>query len=273
MTKLRGKNQIKRFEETAERLTSEIQSHREVAGIVFIGGLIRGFVDGYSDVDIIVLLNGKNEMLKKSISKLGPDEQKRSRVDVDLEVHFFEDFARVKWNETDRWDFSQAQIAFDPRGKVDRLFKNKLRVHKGFWTKRIVTYAEYLKWYCCPSKEGVGTIAEAWIARGDLASAHYCLSYSLDLMISVLFALNRSFLPPQKWRIYYSYSLKWLPKNYRRLVEEVMLVKSLSEEDLKRRQIVLRKLWRQISSKIYGETGMTTSLMSRLFVRKILHQS
>jgi predicted nucleotidyltransferase len=273
MAKLQGKNQIRKFEQIAERLTSEVVARRGVAGVIFIGGLVRGYADRYSDVDIIVFLDRKDEDLREQLKKIGYDEQEHSGVDVDFEVHFFEDFARWKWDEIDRWDFSQAEIVFDPQGKIKKLFSGKLRVPKGFWTKRIVIYAEYLKWYCCPPKEDMETMADAWVARGDLVSAHYCVNYAFDLLMSVIFALNKEFLPPQKWRIFYSYSLKWLPRGYKRFVEETMTVKSLSVQDLERRLHALKKMWRQVSSKIREETGLTTDVMSKLYVKKGLHQT
>jgi predicted nucleotidyltransferase len=273
MTKLQGKNHIRKFKQMAERLTSGVLAYRGVAGVIFVGGLVRGFADRYSDVDIVVLLNRRDEDLRKQLKKIGSNEQERSCVDVDLEVHFLEDFSTSKWDETTKWDFSQARIVFDPQGKIKKLFNEKLRVPEGFWTKRIVICAEYLKWYCCPPEEDMKTMVEAWVARGDLVSAHYCVNYALDLLMSVVFALNKRFLPPQKWRIFYSYSLKWLPKGYKRLIEETMTVKSLSMQELERRLVALKEMWRQVSSKIREETGLTPDLISKLFVKKVLHQT
>jgi len=67
---------------------------------------------------------------------------------------------------------------------------------------------EYLKWYCCPVKKDAGTVAEVWIRKGDLTSAHYCLNYGVELLLKLIFALNKEFLPSPKWRLFYSYSLK-----------------------------------------------------------------
>jgi len=131
-----------------------------VAGIIFIGGLARGFADKYSNLDIIVFLDCKDE---------------------------------------------------------------------------------------------VGTIAEMWVDRGDLLSAHYCLNYSVDLVVGILYALNKEFMPTQKWRIFHSYRLKWLPTDYKKLMQEAATVKNLSERNLNRRIKVLRKL--EIAPKIEKETG------------------
>jgi len=273
MVRLKGENQIKKFRQVAEGLISKIISFEGVIGIVFIGGLLRGFADKFSDLDIIVFLSKRDERLRRQISDLGLDEQKRLGIDVDLEVHFLEDFKKWKWDEVDKWEFSRAEIVFDPKGEVKKIFRKKSRVPKNFWVKRIVVCGEYLKWYSCPPREEVGTVAESWIERGYLVAAHYCLNYAVDLLLRIVFALNREFLPAPKWRIFYSYGLKWLPENCERLLGEAMLVKSFSVKDFSRRLGAVRELWCGILPKIREETGLTTELISKYYVEKVLHQA
>jgi predicted nucleotidyltransferase len=226
VVKLKGENRIRMFRRIAEQNAAKIASYKGVTGIVFTGGLVRGFMDKFSDLDIIVFLDRRDEKLRKRIYSLGLKEGKRSHIDIDLEVHFLEDFKKWKWDEVDKWEFSRAKIVFDPEGKINEVFREKLRLSKDFWIKRIVVCAEYLKWYCCPPREEVGTVAESWIERGDWVAAHYCLNYAVDLLIRITFALNRESLPAPKWRMFYFYSLKWLPQGYNELIKEAMSLKS-----------------------------------------------
>jgi predicted nucleotidyltransferase len=126
--KIKGQNKIRTFRRIAKRLASKISKHKGVAGIAFIGGLVRGFADEYSDLDIIVLLTEKDEKLRRQICALGSDEAKRCKVDIDLEVHFIEDFRKQKWDEIDRWEFSKAQLISDPEGALKKTFDEKLRL-------------------------------------------------------------------------------------------------------------------------------------------------
>jgi len=256
----------------AQNLASEISSLENVNGVIFIGGLVRGFVDKFSDLDIIVFLSKKDKRLRKQICDLGSNAERQSGIDVDLEVHFLEDFEKWKWSEIDKWEFSKAEIIYDPQEKIKQLFKEKLKNPKDFWVKRIVICSEYLKWYCCPPKKNIGTIAEAWIERGDLVSAHYCLNYAADLLIRILFALNKEFLPAPKWRIHYSYGLRWLPANYKELIKKAMTLRSFSEEDFDRRLEAIRKIWQEIKPKIKEETGLTPKFISKYYVERVLHQ-
>jgi predicted nucleotidyltransferase len=271
--KLKGKNQIGLFRATAERLVSRIAALESVVGIVFLGGVVRGFTDKSSDLDITVFLSRKDERLRMQIYDLGSEERKRSGVDIDLEVHFLREFKECKWNETERWDYSHAKIVFDPEGKTKKMFEAKLKVPWEFWVRRIATCGEYLKWYCCPSKEGIGTIAEAWIDRGDLLSSHYSLNYAMDLLLNVIFALNEESLPPPKWRIFYSCKLKCLPENYKELLRQALRVNNLSAEDFNRRLIVTRKIWHEVLPVIREKTGLTPEKMSKYYVEKILRQT
>ncbi|MFZ0965213.1 MAG: DUF4037 domain-containing protein [Candidatus Bathyarchaeia archaeon] len=273
MVRLKGENQIKKFRQVAEGLISKIVSFEGVTGIVFIGGLVRGFADKFSDLDIIVFLSKRDEHLRKQISDLGMDEQKRLDIDVDLEVHFLEDFKRLRWDEADKWEFSRAKIVFDLEGEIKKVFGQKLELPKDFWIKRIVVCGEYLKWYCCPPREEVGTVAESWIERGDLVAAHYCLNYAADLLVRIIFALNRGFLPAPKWRMFYSYSLKWQPMNYKKLIKEAMIMRSFSARDFNRRLKTIREIWHKIVPKIEDETGLTPDQISKYYVEKILRQT
>jgi len=273
VVKLKGENRIRKFRRVADGLVSKIASYEGVAGIVFVGGLVRGFADKFSDLDIMVFLSKRDEQLRRQIYDLGLDEERRSGIDVDLEVHFLEDFKRWRWDDTDKWDFSKARIVFDREGEVRKVFDEKLRVSTDFWVRRIAVCAEYLKWYCCPPREGVGTVSESWIDRGDLLSAHYCLNYAVDEFLKLIFALNREFLPAPKWRIFYSYRLTWLPEDYKELIEEAIVVKNLSVKEFHRRLKASRKLWHKTLPKAEDETGLTMDQLTKYYVEKILHQT
>lgn len=268
--KLKGQNKIRAFRRIAKALASEMAKCEGVAGIAFIGGLVRGFADEYSDLDIVVLLTERDEQQRKRFYELGSNEAKRCKVDIDLEVHFLEDFRKRKWDEIDRWEFAQAQIVFDPEGMLKEALNEKLQLPESFWINRVVANAEYLKWYCCPPHANVGTVAESWVARGDLQSAHYCLNYSVDLVLKILFALNREHLPAPKWRMFYSSRLKWLPKGYEDLIEDAMRIRAYSLKEFNLRLQALRKMWNSILPKIKTETELTVDQVSEYYVRKIL---
>lgn len=273
MAKLKGENQIKLFRKIANQLASKISQIEGIEGIVFTGGLTRGFADKYSDIDITVFINRNDDKLKKQIQNLNAQTQKHHNIDLDLEIHPLEEFKKRKWNEVSRWEFSHAKIFFDPKNEIRKTFTEKAKVPNDFWIKRIAVNREYLKWYSCPPKKDVGTVAEAWIERGDLVSAHYCLNYSVELLITLIFALNKEFMPAPKWRLHYLNQLKWQPKNSKNLMKEALIVNNFSKKDYARRIQAIQKMWKEITPKIKKETGQTLEQLSKYYVKEILHQT
>jgi predicted nucleotidyltransferase len=64
MAGLEGENLLNLFKPVSERLVYEISSVKGVSGIVLLGGLARGFMDKFSDLDVTVLLDNPDNTLK-----------------------------------------------------------------------------------------------------------------------------------------------------------------------------------------------------------------
>lgn len=273
MTELKGPNQIDTFRRVAKKLVSTISVYKGVCGILYHGGLVRGFADRFSDLDITVFLARDDKQLQADIRGVALEEEKRSGLEIDLMVHDLEDSRKKRCDEIERREFSKAKVVFDPEGQIEELLSQKLSMSRDFWLNRIATLTEYLKWYCCPPGEGVGTITAAWVERDDLVAAHHCVSYGLEVILEMLFALNREFFPSVKWRLFDSYGLKWLPDDYRHLVQETIVVRSFSKGDLDRRLNAVRQLWNRVLPKAEKETRMTLEELHVYYVRNILHQN
>ncbi|RDE12717.1 MAG: hypothetical protein C4K47_07315 [Candidatus Thorarchaeota archaeon] len=272
MIHLAGKNMISVFQKSAGSIVSQVSVLDGIAGIVLLGGLTRGFADKHSDLDIMVFLTEANGGLRSAIRRIANDEQKKTGTEVDLEIHPLEGFERRRWTEVDRWDFCSAKVVFDATGKVDKMIHAKLAVPEEFWVKRVVVCSEHLKWYCCPPSDDVSTIVETSIERGDLTAAHYCLNYGLELLIRILFALNKAFLPPPKWRIIYSKELRWHPANYETALEEILRIRSLSKTEIERRLKLIRELWSETAARIMSDMALSPQMISKYYVEKVLHQ-
>jgi len=273
MAQLKGENQIGKFSEVAERLVSKISSYEGVSGIVLLGGIARGFTDKFSDLDVTTILGTDDGFLRTKIRDTALAEEKCSGIEIDMELHLLEDIKSAEWDEIERWEFSKAKIVSDPEGETKEVLTRKLMVPEDFWTEHIAACAEYIEWYCCPIEESVSTIAEAWVERGDVVSAHHCLNYGVELMLKMIFALNREFLPPPKWKLFYSYRLRWLPEEYKELVKEAMTVREFSATELDRRLRALRKMWRWVVPKMEEETDMTLDQIHEYYVQNMLGQT
>jgi predicted nucleotidyltransferase len=273
MVYLKGRNRILEFQEAADKISSRVSALDGVVGIVLLGGLSRGFADESSDVDIIVFLNKTDDDLRRLVGQIGQDEQRRTGIEVDLEVHRLEDFERRRWTEVDRWDFSIAKVVLDSSGDVNKMISSKLKVPEHFWVRRVVICAEYMKWYCCPPNDDASSIAETSVERGDPVTAHYCINYGLDLLVRTLFALSKTFLPPPKWRILYSRDLPWLPTKYEDALGKLLTIKNLSRKEIDRRLGLIRELWSEVSARIMKDMALSPETVSRYYIEKVLHQT
>lgn len=88
-------------------------------------------------------------------------------------------------------------------------------------------------------------------------SSHYAVNQAIECLLKVLFALNRKFIPPEKWRLYCSYSLKWLPSNFKEHIRKALLTRKYTLEDVERRVRILRSLWKEVLPKVEKEVGLS----------------
>ncbi len=272
MFQLNGPNRFKEFKNAADELTESLAGIDGVLGVVLLGGVVRGFADRFSDLDVTVFLNEESSDIRRQALMLAQTHEKRSGIDIDLEIHVLDNFRNVDWSEIRMWDFSNSETTYDPKGVVREMLEAKLSVSEDFWIRRLSRSSQYLKWYCCPPREGVGTISESFVERGDILAALYCVNYCIEMILTALFALNRRFYPPPKWRLSYSYSLPWLPKDYRDDLKKIMIVQEISASELYRRIKKIQQMWRQIEDRMSHEFGLTDAELVRYYVQRMLGQ-
>ncbi|RLE72839.1 MAG: hypothetical protein DRJ37_01910 [Thermoprotei archaeon] len=245
----------------SERLASALAVAEEFAsrfkregviGIVFLGGIARGYFDKFSDIDIIIF---KRKNVDLGVKMEGEFEYKGFR--IDYEIVDYEDLAELEWSMEMKWAFSMVKIFYDPEEKIKSLIEKKVRLRDEERKWLIIEGVTQSDWYC-------NTVSESWIYRNDPISAHYSIICALEELVKALFMLNNELLPPSKWRIYLVQSLKWLPEEFNEKLKEVLLVRDFSIEELKRRRESLNYLWRQVLPKAEREVGMKFSEFKKL---------
>lgn len=269
--RLRGDNRHVRNLDIARSIADQISEDPRVVGVMFLGGLVRGFSDEYSDIDIVVITQRRDWRLKRELEGLGRSAGQAASVDVDLEVHSLMDFDRLEKTDWRRWDYRHSITVLDRGGKVGRIVTKFVKVPDSYWVDRIVKSWMHFQWYGVRT-DGIKTIAEMWIERGDPESAHYCLNYSIELLMDLLYALNREFVPAPKWRPFVLRDLPWKPKGLDEALDHALVVKSLDEEDLSRRTCMLKPLHRPLEKKVLRFTGMTQKEIIHHFVKKAVFE-
>jgi hypothetical protein len=152
------------------------------------------------------------------------------------------------------------------------MISKKLAVSDEFWLRRIVPAALYMQWYCCPANRGAISLAELMMKRGNALTAHHNVNHGTELLLKILFAVNREFKPPPKWAVFYSCRLRWLPKDYEVELPAAFTLKDLSYKELMRRLKSLRSMWSEVSDMMEREWGLTHEKIRSLYVSKVLKQ-
>jgi predicted nucleotidyltransferase len=262
------RNRIQEFRIIAMQIEQQALGFEEVEAVILLGGLARGYTDDSSDLDISIIARGDIASLRREFDRINKETTERTGIHTDIEVHAFDEFALQMWGEIERFTFSNCLVSYDRHGRTERLIKEKLALPGDFWTRAIVARCINLSWHVCPEPPSVSS-TELWVGRGDLVQAHYCLNHSVDLLLELLFALNREFMPAAKWQVFYARRLRWKPVEFEQQWEEMLLTKSFDISDLSRRQDALRQLWPELLQKALYETNLDMDMMRRFYEERI----
>lgn len=226
--------------------------HRaEVAGIVYLGAIVRGYYDPEADIDIAIFT--------RSGAQLGLPGQFLRVEGLEVHVHTadLEQEARGEWDMPKRWTFAQGRIEYDPQGEVARLLAEKvpLRPDERRWL--LMSGLALSEWY-------IHRLTHLWVQRGDLVSAHDMFAPGLKCFFDLLFALNGALVPDVKWRYYCAQQLERLPERFRERTEEVLVLHALTEQELERREAAFMGMWRELCPLVEAEVGLSFEKINEL---------
>ncbi len=242
-----------------EQLMQSLDEHMElfrsfdqVAGIMLDGGMSRGYADELSEVDVVIYVHEqayRNYKEKQTPCALGITKIDGQLYDIKL-LNYEEELDRA-YEAVALWDLSYAKIIYDPDGKIQRLFSEKLK------QKTNVDTAGGFMFEAWWSYRLAGDI---WIRREDVLQGHYCLNNAITPLISALFIANEEFVPHEKWLIHMSRTLAWKPDRYEEQLKQVLQTGDMSLESLKTRQAAIDCLWKEIDQKLCEENDFHAGL-------------
>lgn len=232
--------------EFAQRSTSDA-----VVGIVFLGAVARGYFDRSADIDIAIFKKQGLEI---------PFTAKFYEIDgfeVQIWLSDYETERTIAWDMPKRWTYSQAQIYFDPLGKISELLEEKVPLQPEERKWLMMSGLTLSEWY-------VNGLTRLWVERGNLVSAHHMFDQGLVYFFDMLFGLNHELVPDMKWRYYAVEQLERLPHNFQERIKDILVLHSLSLEELERRQNAFMEMWREIQPVIEQQLHMTFDEMLRI---------
>jgi hypothetical protein len=165
---------------------------------------------------------------------------------VDLDYLCYEDEMEAEWEHTKRWDHSYAAILHDLQGLMREMLARKAVLTEEekqcLIGRHLILYGEYFCEIVVPS----------WLHRGDPLAAHHCLNVALDNLIKAVFLANDELIPFDKRTLNLSYTLPWIPQDWRERVEQAMLVRQISLADVERRRTLIHALLAECRERLLG---------------------
>lgn len=258
-----SKGKYEEMLEESKKIVNELTNEKGVIGITLCGGLSRGYADELSEIDLIVYL--EDDVYNEWIIGMSPiphsDALWKGNY-VDIEFFSFQQEVKESWDLIKKWDASYNVILFDPEKKIEALFKEK----------DIFTSEEKYRCIsiCFEKCMYIGDLViQQWIKRGDPLAANQLINNAISGLIGLVFLANDEYPPYEKWALNYSYSLKWLPKDWNKRISNIILTKELSIKEAERRHELFVKLYKDCWEKIVGRESRDLEFIDIITLKEL----
>lgn len=238
-TKIKKQNLSLEYRKHFLKQVAILKENTDILAISLNGGVSRGYADHLSEIDLTIYLE-EDKYIKWSNSTT-PISKGITYIDgllYDIKVENFSEFELKKFDETELWDMSYAEILYDPKEKLQKIF-----------TKYIGSSTDYSRiertlFNCWWHYKLAGDI---WIYREDYIQGHMMFNKAVEEIVKCIFILNREYIPHEKWLIHMSRTLNWLPKDWDKKLEKAMSTGNIDKQSLIYRQAIIDELWNNIN--------------------------
>lgn len=218
--------------------------NEEIAGIVFLGAIVRGYFDASADIDLGIFTK------PGSTFKLDGQFFHAEGLEIQCWLGELENERQKNWDMAKRWTYAQGQVFYDPSGAVAQLLQEKvpLQAHERKWL--MMSGLVLSEWY-------INRLSQLWVARGNLVSAQHMFHQGLTYFFDMLFGLNDQLVPDEKWRYYCAEKLQILPSDFRQRFQEVLLLHALTTGELERRRQAFMSMLTELQPLVEAEVQLT----------------
>jgi GNAT superfamily N-acetyltransferase len=249
-------NYAKKYFQIANEFVKKVDGDSNIIGIVLCGGVARGRADIFSDIDLSIFSHNINKL------NLRQGEQLFNGATIDLFLVDLNQVRNKKWTQTQREVYKFSKILYDTNHSTERLIKENLTFPEEERIYIVVKKIFELAWAGIYPRDLLGKKWRGYTfplphdimcQRGEPDSSHINLLYSLDNIVQILFAINSEFIPDHKWRYFRVKYLYWLPSNFIKNFQSIIVCNNISTHEFERRYKLLKNLYDEVIEKALTE--------------------
>ncbi|MCL4384193.1 hypothetical protein M1116_01975 [Patescibacteria group bacterium] len=176
------------YEEIARNESVKYCNYPDLVGILWIGSSSFGIKDGFTDIDIRILVDKdhKSQPMKQyKVSNL--------KIEVDEMMSDWL-FNNLTLDSEQAWIIEKAIIIYDPKNECRKLLEKARNNLEGI-DKTGLLWNNYSKLY-------LHYDLEKCLKRKQIIGGHIVLSNILDSLSKFIYLYQNKTIPPQKWRWY-----------------------------------------------------------------------
>jgi hypothetical protein len=136
----------------------------------------------------------------------------------------------IAFDEARKYSFLESQILWDENRLYEKALQGISSLAQNDQTKMLDNCLGYISYLLSDYKK------DRWLRRDAFSQMHENLNTSIRLIIQCLFYINNKYSPAEDRRLYYSYSLPILPKNYNEKIRRLFKQVITSKKDYFRRE-------------------------------------
>lgn len=225
---------------------TRISQRIEVLGVVLLGGMgKRGFMDKYSDIDISVFVS------ESGMFPL-PFEFHYQVAGHVLEFNIrqlvLEDEILCDWPAEKKEAYKNGIVVYDETNRIEDLINRKCFFNQSEAYDRLIWLFNQYRW-----RGQIHSVRT--YHRGDIASAHYLLNNSIQILVEIFFLLNKSYVPHPKW-VYERMSRQPHKFGVYKWLKEALEVQELTYKCLLERIALLDKVYYRLLRVAINDFGL-----------------
>lgn len=130
----------------------------------------------------------------------------------------------------------ESTVLFDKAGKYGSQSEKIKELTREYCRKELKRHIEYIRYLISDYKK------DRWHRREAFLQLHENLNTAINAGIKCLFYINNLYPPAEDRRLYYSFSLKELPENYREKIPDLKTQIAGDKNDYFRREKIFREV-------------------------------